>query len=122
LRGQILNFDRRRYRSTRAQREYLAMEYGTCGTPGYDRLTVTSDLDHLKEWAKEHGLTNEDNPVPLCAPNHSAPNHSAPEHRLKTSTKIRYKREPDGAIIVTTPTGTIRRKVPPKPLPDKPAF
>jgi hypothetical protein len=41
---------------------------------------------------------------------------------LKTLTKIRYQRELDGAIIVTTLTGTIRRKVPPKPLPDKPAF
>jgi hypothetical protein len=110
--GEILNFDRRRYRPTRAQREYLAMKYGTCGTPGCDRLAVTSDLDHLKEWAKDHGLTNEDNLVPLCAP----------DHRLKTLTKIRYKREPDGAIVVTTPTGTSRRKVPPKPLPDNPPF
>jgi hypothetical protein len=41
---------------------------------------------------------------------------------LKTLTKIRYQRELDGAIIVTTLTGTIRRKVPPKPLPDKPPF
>jgi len=110
--GEILTFDRRRYRPTKAQHEYLAVKYGTCGTPGCERLAVTSDLDHLKEWAKDHGLTNENNLVPLCAP----------DHRLKTLTKIRYTREPDGTIIVTTPTGTTARKAPKNPLPDDPPF
>ena len=94
--GEILNFDRRCYRPTKAQREYLAMTYGTCGTPGGDRLAITSDLDHLKEWATDHGLTNEDNLVPLWAPDHT--------------------------LIVTTPTGTTARTAPKKPLPDNPPF
>ena len=110
--GEILTFDRGRYRPTTAQHEYLAMKYGACGTPGCERLAVTSDLDHLKEWAKDHGLTNENNLIPLCAP----------DHRLKTLTKIRYTREPDGTINVTTPTGTTARKTPKKPLPDNPPF
>ncbi len=110
--GEILNFDRGRYRPTKAQREYLAMTYGSCGTPGCERLAITSDLDHLKEWATDHGLTNEDNLVPLCAP----------DHRLKTLTKSRYTREPDDTLIVTTPTGTTARTAPKKPLPDNPPF
>ena len=110
--GEILNFDRRRYRPTKAQREYIAMKYGTCAKPGCNRLAATSDLDHLKEWARDYGFTNEDNLIPLCPS----------DHRLKTLTKIRYRREPDGTIIVTTPTGTVGRKKTWKPLPDNPPF
>ena len=110
--GEILNFDRRRYRPTKAQREYIAMKYGTCATPGCNRLAATSDVDHLKEWARDNGFTNEDNLIPLCPS----------DHRLKTLTKIRYKREPDGTVIVTTPTGTVGRRKTWKPLPDNPPF
>lgn len=110
--GEILNFDRRRYRPTKAQREYVAMKYGTCAVEGCNRLAATCDLDHLQEWVRDHGFTNIDNLIPLC------PGH----HRLKTLTKIRFNRDYDGAITVTTPTGTVSRKTPSKPLPDNPPF
>ena len=74
--GEILNFDRRRYRPTKAQREYLAMKYETCAVSGCNRLAATCDLDHLQEWVRDHGFTNIDNLIPLC------PGH----HRLKTLT------------------------------------
>ncbi|RNE67055.1 HNH endonuclease signature motif containing protein [Cryobacterium tepidiphilum] len=108
--GEILDFDRRRYRPTKAQREMLAVKFGTCGRENCDRLAVTADVDHLKEWARDHGLTNIDNLVPLCPP----------DHRLKTLTKFRYERDLDGTITVTTPTGYIGRNVPPNPLPVEP--
>ena len=57
--GEILNFDRRRYRPTQAQRDWIAMKYETCGKPGCTRLAASSDLDHLAEWARDNGLTNE---------------------------------------------------------------
>ena len=88
------------------------MKYGTCATPGCDRLATSSDVDHVAEWARDHGLTNEDNLIPLCAP----------DHRLKTLTKIRYTRDPDGSVTVTTPTGYHGRNTPAPPLPDNPPF
>jgi hypothetical protein len=110
--GEVLDFDRTRYRPTRAQREALAVKYGTCGRENCDRLAVTSDIDHVKEWATDHGLTNQDNLIPLCPP----------DHRLKTLTRIRYTRNPDGSVTVSTPTGYTGRNIPPPPLPDIPPF
>ncbi len=108
--GEILDFDRTRYRPTKAQSEYLAVKFGTCGRENCDRLAVTSDIDHVKEWVRDNGLTNQDNLIPLCPP----------DHRLKTLTKIRYRRDPDGSVTVTTPTGYTGRNTPPTPQPDTP--
>lgn len=110
--GEVLNFDRTRYRPTNAQREWLAVKYGTCGRNGCGRLAVTSDIDHLNEWARDHGPTNETNLIPLCPP----------DHRLKTLAKFRYQRDTDGSITITTPTGHTSRNTPPNPLPDDPPF
>lgn len=110
--GEILDFDRTRYRPTRAQRESLAVKFGTCGRQGCDRLAVTSDVDHVKEWVRDNGPTNDDNLIPLCPP----------DHRLKSLTRIRYRRDADGSVTVTTPTGYVGRNTPPPPLPDIPPF
>ncbi|MFT2816015.1 DUF222 domain-containing protein [Leifsonia sp. A12D58] len=110
--GEILNFDRRRYRPTKAQRELLAVKFGTCANPDCDRLAINCDIDHVAEWARDHGLTNEDNLIPLCAR----------DHRLKTLTKIRYQRDPDGSVTLTTPTGYVVRNTPTPPLPENPPF
>jgi hypothetical protein len=110
--GEVLDLDRTRYRPTKAQRESLAVRFGTCGRENCDRLAVESDVDHLKEWVRDHGLTNLDNLIPLCPP----------DHRLKSLTKIRYHRDPDGSVTVSTPTGYTGRNTPPPPLPDLPPF
>jgi len=110
--GEVLDFDRTRYRPTKAQREALAVKFGTCGRENCDRLAVSSDIDHVKEWAKDNGLTNQDNLIPLCPP----------DHRLKSLTKIRYHRNTDGSVTVSTPTGYTGRNIPPPPLPDIPPF
>jgi hypothetical protein len=110
--SEVLDFDRNRYRPTKAQRESLAVRFGTCGRENCDRLAVTSDVDHVKEWARDNGLTNQDNLIPLCPP----------DHRLKSLTKIRYHRDTDGSVTVSTPTGYTGRNVPPSPLPDIPPF
>ena len=110
--GEVLDYDRTRYRPTQAQRDWLAIKHGTCGCPDCDRLAVGADVDHLEEWYRDNGLTNQENLIPL----------SADHHRLKTLTKIRFARGPDGTITVTTPTGYTGIKKPARPLGDDPPF
>lgn len=110
--GEVLSFDRDRYRPTKAQREWLAMLHGTCSRDQCTRLAVESDIDHLDEWARDTGPTNEDNLIPLCPA----------DHRLKTLTAIHYKRGADRSITVTTPTGYSKRTPPRHPLGDVAPF
>jgi len=45
-----LDLDRTRYRPSKAQRDWLALRYGTCTRPGCSKLAVDSDVDHLHDW------------------------------------------------------------------------
>lgn len=89
-----LDLDRTRYRPSKAQRDWLALRYGTCTRPGCSRLAVESDIDHLHDWFFD-GHTNEANLLPLCR------NH----HRLKHATKFSVARAPDGTVSWKSPTG-----------------
>jgi hypothetical protein len=97
--GALLNLDRGKYRPTKAQRQWLTIKYGSCARPGCDRSASMADIDHVKEWVRDHGPSNIDNLIPLCTP----------DHRLKTLSKIRLNKtqDPDGTdhITVNTPTG-----------------
>ncbi|GAB3129997.1 HNH endonuclease signature motif containing protein [Glaciibacter psychrotolerans] len=112
INGTILNFDRTRYRPTKAQRDMLAAIYGTCAAEGCTRLAVTAEIDHVHEWERDHGPTNLANLLPFCSP----------DHRIKTHSKIRYAKAADGTVTVSTPTGYIGHSQPEPPLPDKPPF
>ncbi|NYJ19939.1 hypothetical protein HNR05_001730 [Leifsonia psychrotolerans] len=107
--GEILNFDRTRYRPSKAQRDLLAVIYGTCACDGCTRLAVTADIDHVREWARDTGPTNLANLLPLCGP----------DHRLKTHSTLRFTKEPDGSVTINTPTGYRSRTTPAPPLPDR---
>lgn len=93
--GEILEYDRTRYRPTKAQRDWIAMRFETCIDPTCSRPAADSDVDHLEEWARDEGLTNRDNLFPLC------------EHgnRRKHLSRIAYRRLPSGNVSITTPTG-----------------
>lgn len=97
--GALLNLDRDKYRPTKAQREWLTIKYGSCARPGCDCSSTMADIDHVKEWVRDHGPSNIDNLIPLCTP----------DHRLKTLAKIRLDKtiDPDGTdrVTVSTPTG-----------------
>lgn len=97
--GALLNLDRGKYRPTKAQREWLTIKYGSCARPGCDCSSNMADIDHVREWARDHGASNIDNLIPLCTS----------DHRLKTLSKIRLSKtiDPDGTdrVTVTTPTG-----------------
>lgn len=94
VRGVILNMDRRTYRPTKAQRDWLILQHGTCARDGCDRLALDADLDHERAWA-HGGATDVGNLRPLCPADHVR------RHR----TRIVYRPREEGTVQVTTPTG-----------------
>ncbi|TYL50488.1 HNH endonuclease signature motif containing protein [Agromyces mariniharenae] len=93
--GEILEYDRTRYRPTKAQRDWVALRFETCIDPTCSRSAYDSDVDHLEEWARDMGSTNRDNLVPLCENGNLRKNLS----------RIAYDRLPSGKVSITTPTG-----------------
>ncbi|KQO96963.1 HNH endonuclease signature motif containing protein [Leifsonia sp. Leaf264] len=93
--GEKLAYDRTRYRPTRAQRDWVAIRFEDCIDPTCSRPVDDTDLDHLEEWARDAGGTNDDNLFPLCETG----------NRRKNLSRIDYERRPDGRVTITTPTG-----------------
>ncbi|VXB18364.1 conserved hypothetical protein [Microbacterium sp. 8M] len=94
VRGVVLDMDRRTYRPTKAQRDWLVLQHGTCARDGCDRLALDADLDHERMWARG-GPTDIGNLRPLCPADHTR------HHR----TRMIYRSRPDRTVEVTTPTG-----------------
>jgi len=102
--GEKLSYDRRRYRPTRAQRDWIAMRFEDCIDPTCSRPVDDTDLDHLEEWVRDQGGTNGDNLFPLCETG----------NRRKNLSRYDYRRDRDGRVTITTPTGlTIAAEPPP---------
>ena len=93
--GETLEYDRTRYRPTKAQRDWVALRYETCIDPTCSRSAYDSDVDHLEEWVRDMGRTNRDNLIPLCENGNLRKNVS----------RIAYERLPSGGVSITTPTG-----------------
>lgn len=95
VRGIIVDMDRRTYRPTRAQRDWLILQHGTCSRDGCTRLAIDADVDHDLPWA-EGGTTDIRQLRPLCPR----------DHRLRHRTRARYRTRPENATVqVITPTG-----------------
>ncbi|MBS1674622.1 MAG: HNH endonuclease, partial [Actinobacteria bacterium] len=94
VRGVVLDMDRRTYRPTKAQRDWLVLRHGTCARDGCDRLALDADLDHERAWA-HGGPTDVGNLRPLCPADHVR------NHR----TKMIYRPREDHTVQVITPTG-----------------
>ncbi|MGN8025994.1 hypothetical protein [Microbacterium sp. 22242] len=99
--GVVLDMDRRTYRPTKAQRDWLVLRHGTCARDGCTRLALDADLDHECMWA-HGGRTDVGNLRPLCPADHVR------SHR----TRIRYRSRPERSVEVVMPTG-FRTTVPP---------
>ena len=93
--GEILDYDRTRYRPTKAQRDWVALRFETCIDPTCSRPAHDSDVDHLEEWVRDVGRTNRDNLFPLCENG----------NRRKNLSRVGYRRLPSGKVSITTPTG-----------------
>jgi len=100
--GADLNMDRRVYRPTAVQREWLRRHHSECDCPTCSRRIDASDIDHRLDW-NFGGLTNVDNLAPLCD------GHHTPKHK----TKITVTRTPEGRSLWHTPTGFERESDPP---------
>ncbi|MGB3373759.1 MAG: DUF222 domain-containing protein [Microbacterium sp.] len=94
VKGVVVNMDRRTYRPTLAQRDWLILQHGTCSRDGCNRLAVDADLDHDRPWARG-GTTDVTQLRPLCPRDHV--------HRHRT--RIRYRTRPDRSVQVVSPTG-----------------
>ncbi len=102
--GEKLVYDHTRYRPTKAQRDWIAMRFETCIDPSCTRQVGDTDVDHLEEWVRDHGRTNDDNLVPLCEKG----------NRRKNLSRFRYEHLDDGRVAITTPTGvTVLSEQPP---------
>ncbi|MBS1698991.1 MAG: HNH endonuclease [Actinobacteria bacterium] len=102
VRGVVVDMDRRTYRPTRAQRDWLILQHGTCARDGCSRLAVDADLDHDRPWA-EGGTTDLRRLRPLCPR----------DHRMRHRTRTSYRTRPDERTVeVVTPTG-FRSTAPP---------
>jgi hypothetical protein len=94
VKGVVVDVDRRTYRPTRAQRDWIILNHGTCSRDGCTRLAVDAEVDHDRPWA-EGGMTNLTDLRPLCSRDHV--------HRHRT--KAIYRTRPGRTVEVTTPTG-----------------
>jgi len=94
IRGVVLDMDRRTYRPTKAQRDWLVLQHGTCARDGCTRLALDADLDHERRWA-QGGRTDIGNLRPLCPADH------ARNHR----TRFHFRSRADRTVEVTSPTG-----------------
>lgn len=102
VKGIVVDMDRRTYRPTRAQRDWLILQHGTCSRDGCTRLALDADIDHELPWA-DGGTTDIRALRPLCPR----------DHRLRHRTRTRYRTRPgQGSVQVITPTG-FRSSAPP---------
>ncbi|MGN7861064.1 DUF222 domain-containing protein [Microbacterium sp. 22303] len=100
--GIVLDMDRRTYRPTKAQRDWLVLQHGTCARDGCDRLALDADLDHDHPWSRG-GPTNTSNLRPLCPADHVR------RHR----TRMIYRNRENHTVQVITPTGFRTNDPPP---------
>lgn len=94
IRSVVVDMDRRSRRATRAQREWLIVQHGTCARDGCNRLAQDADIDHKTPWVRG-GKTDIDELRPLCPR----------DHVQRHLTRAIYRSRPDQSVQVTTPTG-----------------
>ncbi|HEY9423746.1 MAG TPA: HNH endonuclease signature motif containing protein, partial [Microterricola sp.] len=90
-----IDYDRTRYRPTKAQRDWIQMRFESCIDPNCSRPAADSDVDHLQEWVRDNGPSNAENLFPLCERG----------NRRKNLSRFDYSRLPDGRVTIHTPTG-----------------
>ena len=102
VRGVVVDMDRRTYRPTTAQRDWLTLQHGLCARDGCTRLALDADIDHDIPWATG-GTTDLSNERPLCPR----------DHRHRHRTRFRFTTRPHGTVEVHTPTGFTTAESPP---------
>ncbi|MBS42006.1 MAG: hypothetical protein CMH83_02275 [Nocardioides sp.] len=95
---EVLDLTCARTTASYAPTAYIAAQarwrHPTCVFPGCGVPSAHADLDHIEPYASG-GKTTADNLAPLCRRH----------HRMKTHTRWRYRRRPDGVLEWTGPMG-----------------
>lgn len=95
-RGELVDYGRSTYRPPAPLARHVIGRDVTCCFPHCGRPAATCELDHTDEW-HDGGETNEGNLIALCARH----------HHLRHETSWTYRRDHDGAITWTSPTGHV---------------
>ncbi|NLP85049.1 DUF222 domain-containing protein [Microbacterium sp. CFH 90308] len=102
VRGVVVDMDRRVYRSTGAQRDWIVLQHHLCTRDGCTRLAMEADIDHDVPWS-QGGKTNLRLLRPLCPP----------DHGRRHQTTFAYRTRENGTVEVSTPTGYTTPEEPP---------
>lgn len=102
INGADLNMDRKAYRPTKVQREWIRRHNPECDCPTCSAKIDLSDIDHGIEWSRG-GLTNVDDLTPL----------SRGHHTVRHKTKVTVTRTAEGRSLWRMPTGFERESDPP---------
>jgi hypothetical protein len=110
--GHLLDYGTTRYRPPPAVREHVRARDATCTFPHCSHQARHCDLDHVTPYPA--GPTNPANLSPA----------DRRHHRLKTHSRWKVHRHPDGATTWTSPLGREHTTRPPQrwTLPDDPPF
>jgi hypothetical protein len=105
--GVVINMGRKQRLFTGSAREAAKLLARHCGFGGCDVPITFAEVDHLDEWGRDNGATDQENAAIDCK------THNRAKHR-----GFRAERQPNGQIIFYRPDGTpmtpIGRRPPPE--------
>ncbi len=95
--GVVIDHGRKQRLFSGAARDAARLLAVRCGQRGSDVPAEFCDIDHVDEWAADHGDTNQANALPLCG------SHDRWKHRKR----LRGRRDRHGQIHLIRPDGTV---------------
>ena len=117
--GSILDLGRKRYKPSKALRDFLRIRDGHCRFPGCRRAPLLSEVDHIDAWAKG-GETSEQNAEYLCK-RHQIYKHVLGWEAVHLGNGSIQWRTPHGITQLELPDGLIHpRPLNPDPEPQQP--
>lgn len=116
--GAILDLGRKRYKPSKALRDFLRVRDEHCRFPGCRRAPMISEVDHIEAWAKG-GETSEQNAQYLCK-RHQVYKHVLGWEAVYMGNGSIQWRTPHGATQLELPDGLIYpRALNPEPEPQQ---
>ena len=105
--GVVVNMGRKQRLFTGSAREAAKLMAHRCGFAGCDIPATYAEVDHLDEWGRDDGNTDQDNAGINCK------THNRAKHR-----GFRAERQPNGQIVFYKPDGTAMGPIGRRPPPE----
>ena len=105
--GVVVNMGRKQRLFTGSAREAAKLMTHRCGFLGCDIPATYAEVDHLDEWGRDDGNTDQDNAGINCK------THNRAKHR-----GFRAERQPNGQIVFYKPDGTAMGPIGRRPPPE----